>query len=1210
MTHLKNNCLETQRLVRLIHEQFDEHDESEIVAHIDQCPRCQNALERAAAGQEIWGELQAHLAGELSSGLPATNTTHDNTVTRAEIELQKLQNYLGPTDDPDYLGRLGNYEVCGLIGQGSTGIVVKAFEPKLSRYVAIKILSPAYSSNGPARVRFERESRSVAAVAHEHVVPIFAVDEYRDLPYIVMQYVPGGSLQQRIDHDGPLDTCGVVRLGMQIAKGLSAAHAQGIVHRDVKPANVLLESNIDRAMVSDFGLARVADDAAMTRSGVIAGTPQYMSPEQAKGNPIDLRSDLFSLGSVMYTAATGRAPFRAETVFGVIQRVCETEPLPVREINPKIDRWLEAFINKLHSKNREDRFESAEQVVEILSAELAHLQGPSTVAAPERPWFTPTRKKRSGFSVAIALAAMFIIGSFFAASSFFNSDNSPDGLTTDQEDQKPGNANLVIANAEANSDKTENKATKSLPGKPGKFVTVAKKFDRGIIDGYMLYLPKSYDPKSEKPYPVIMYLQGGQAVGGKIDEVACIGLPKLLKEDLWKESEFEFARFIKDTFIVVCPHMTKGSFDERQFYNQEKAIALIRAEMIKNYNGDTSRVYLAGAGRGGHGTWGLATRMPNAFAAFVPVSGDNHGIKNHTLLTALPIWAAHDKRDPCVEYEVSLKTIDELDQSKDCQFKRVHLDDLSDFQVKNQNKVFVTLDCGCGSSTVFRNRKVYDWMLQYRSDSASRVKIEEAQEKHRRMAKALDKKLEQMKSDEKHAKELRKRFINQLAAKYKIDSNGKIDKAIAVQAGKFGMSAERYVSMITEKRDISLDEFRQILKTDVVVKELKKSNPQQFKAELKNFQIRLQESKTPQTPKTPVTPWSERKTPKQKQKQEKSKSDTKPKQEKNKPFPKIEKDWPKHTDTISKSFATKAGGNLFVDVGQGGIKLIAGSDDKSSVKVIREVQAETIEQAKELMKVHQVKFSTKADNKQQDADLKIEHRWPKEFLEEHKNHHFRNIQYEITMPAYYNVKLNTAGGKIEIADLRGTVDARTSGGRVMLGKIDGTLLAITSGGSVKLTECTQNAELRTSGGSIDVGTAAANLVAKTGGGRIWIAKVGGDVSANTSGGSIKIESASGQVDAETSGGSIQLNLTRQPKKNITLKTSAGVIRVGLQKGVNLKIKARSNVGSIQGPFIKRSRKLNNTYDGSLGSNGPTLQATNSAGSIRFSYLDDGPAKKQ
>ncbi|MEZ6095012.1 MAG: serine/threonine-protein kinase [Pirellulaceae bacterium] len=175
-----------------------------------------------------------------------------------------VENYLSPAEDPQYLGRIGCYDVMGVIGQGGTGVVLKALESRLNRFVAIKVLAPHLTANGPARKRFEREGRAIAAVSHEHVVPIYAVDEFRGLPYIVMQYIPGVSLLQRIAKSGPLSTTEVTRIGYQVALGLAAAHKQGIVHRDVKPANVLLEETVERAMVTDFGMARVADDGTMT----------------------------------------------------------------------------------------------------------------------------------------------------------------------------------------------------------------------------------------------------------------------------------------------------------------------------------------------------------------------------------------------------------------------------------------------------------------------------------------------------------------------------------------------------------------------------------------------------------------------------------------------------------------------------------------------------------------------------------------------------------------------------------------------------------------------------------------------------------------------------------------------------------------------------------------------------------------------------------
>lgn len=214
---------------------------------------------------------------------------------------------------------MGVYEVSGVIGYGGMGVILKALEPSLNRYVALKVLWPHLAVHGAARQRFAREARAAAAVVHEHVVPIYAVDEFQGIPYIVMQYVPGRSLQDRITRDGGLPLEQILRIGRQIAAALDAAHAQGLVHRDVKPANILLENGIERVLVTDFGLARTADDASLTHSGMVAGTPQFMSPEQARGELIDHRSDLFSLGSVLYTMCTGHPPFRAETLMVKVQ---------------------------------------------------------------------------------------------------------------------------------------------------------------------------------------------------------------------------------------------------------------------------------------------------------------------------------------------------------------------------------------------------------------------------------------------------------------------------------------------------------------------------------------------------------------------------------------------------------------------------------------------------------------------------------------------------------------------------------------------------------------------------------------------------------------------------------------------------------------------------------------------------------------------------
>src|SRR5262249_43396747 len=152
---------------------------------------------------------------------------------------------------------------------------------------------------------------------------IHAVEE-QPLPYLVMEYIPGTTLQQKLDETGPLEVPDVLRIGAQIARGLAAAHEQGLIHRDIKPTNILLDSSLDeRVNISDFGLARAVDDASISQSGLIAGTPLFMAPDQAKGDTLDPRADLFSLGSVLYTILSGRPPFRAATPLAVLKRVAE-----------------------------------------------------------------------------------------------------------------------------------------------------------------------------------------------------------------------------------------------------------------------------------------------------------------------------------------------------------------------------------------------------------------------------------------------------------------------------------------------------------------------------------------------------------------------------------------------------------------------------------------------------------------------------------------------------------------------------------------------------------------------------------------------------------------------------------------------------------------------------------------------------------------------
>jgi eukaryotic-like serine/threonine-protein kinase len=356
---------------------------AELSGHLESCPSCQQTLEELAADRNAWDGVARVLGNTEKAAEPALREVMAKLKgEEADQPATVSLDFLSPTDRPGVLGRIGNYDVVEVIGQGGMGVVLKAFDPGLHRVMAIKVMAPQLASSASARRRFTREAQAAAAVSHDHVITIYAVEEINGLPYLVMQYVPGLSLQEKVDRTGPLELRETLRIGMQAASGLAAAHAQGLIHRDITPANILLENGVQRVKITDFGLARTIDDASCTTNGVVAGTPPYMSPEQARGEVLDHRTDLFSLGSVLYAMCTGRAPFHASTVLGVLRRVSEDEPPAIRSINPEAPVWLEAIVRKLHVKNPAVRFQSATEVADLLGRCLAHVQQPGVVPVP------------------------------------------------------------------------------------------------------------------------------------------------------------------------------------------------------------------------------------------------------------------------------------------------------------------------------------------------------------------------------------------------------------------------------------------------------------------------------------------------------------------------------------------------------------------------------------------------------------------------------------------------------------------------------------------------------------------------------------------------------------------------------------------------------------------------------------------------------------
>ena len=264
----------------------------------------------------------------------------------------------------------GRYFVERELGRGGMGIVYLARDVSLDRMVAIKLLPPDLATSSDLRLRFLREARTAAQLAHPHIVPIHAVEEHASLVFFVMSFVDGETLGERVRRSGPLSPSDAMRTMQEVAWALAHAHGRGVVHRDVKPDNILLERETGRAMVTDFGIARAAESRTPA-DGVVIGTPQYMSPEQARGGEVDGRSDLYSLGATFFFAVTGRPPMEAASTAALVVRVA-TEPAPsvtsVRSVVPPplaraIDRCLDASPVK--------RFASAGELAELLRGALA-----------------------------------------------------------------------------------------------------------------------------------------------------------------------------------------------------------------------------------------------------------------------------------------------------------------------------------------------------------------------------------------------------------------------------------------------------------------------------------------------------------------------------------------------------------------------------------------------------------------------------------------------------------------------------------------------------------------------------------------------------------------------------------------------------------------------------------------------------------------------
>lgn len=278
------------------------------------------------------------------------------------------------------IGRIlsNRYEILEKVGGGGMALVYRANDLLLHRIVAVKVLSPHYTADDDFVAKFRREAQAAAGLSHPNIVGIFDVGQDGDTYYIVMEFLQGKTLKAILSEQGPLPVDTVLQIGYQIADALRVAHRHGVIHRDIKPHNIMITAD-GLVKVTDFGIARAASSATLTHSGSIVGSVHYISPEQARGGFVGERSDLYSLGVVLYELLTGEVPFQGDSMFSIVLKHLQEAPAPLRQVNPRVPAEVERIVMKLLAKDQSSRYQSASELMDHLQGALREVDKPDNL---------------------------------------------------------------------------------------------------------------------------------------------------------------------------------------------------------------------------------------------------------------------------------------------------------------------------------------------------------------------------------------------------------------------------------------------------------------------------------------------------------------------------------------------------------------------------------------------------------------------------------------------------------------------------------------------------------------------------------------------------------------------------------------------------------------------------------------------------------------